>query len=425
MTLLLRVLPLFALLCVVPRVHAELDASQIPQLIGALEDENVRYGASLALVRIGKEAVPALRKSLTSGKPGQQVWSAYTLGEIGADAIAAVGDLTKALENKREAPLRAAAAQALGKIGPEAASSTEALAKRLRDKNPQVRQQAAEALGQIGPAAAKATSSLIAALKDHDAREAARTALIRIGEPAADAAQKALADDSLRFDAATVLMKIAVEKAKESGVDQPTASDLKSLQLVLLDPNRSATERASAAASLATLGADGFAVLISAFEVLPVAETAAAAFAGVGDEAVPLLVEALQHEQLGVRGAAANALGHIGPAASKSVPALVRAMQDQDHDIRYRAVRALDRFGVKAAPAIPDLVKLLHDSSQRKPARQWAIMALVNTHPVEPKAVVEGLIKASQDQSNYGVRQLAGTQVKKLDPEAAKKAGIR
>jgi len=422
MTLLLRVLPVFVLLSFVQRVRAELDASQVPQLISALEDENVRYGASLALARLGKEAVPALRKSLTSGNPDRRVWSAYTLGEIGADAKTAVGDLTKALENKKEDALRAAAAQALGKIGPEAASSTKALAARLHDENPQVRQQAAEALGRIGPAAANATSALIAALKDHDARNEARTALILIGEPAADAVQKALVDDSVRFDAAVVLMKIAVEKGRENQVDRPTDSDLKSLQLVLLGPNQSATERATAAAALASLGTEGFAVLISAFEEPAIAETAAAAFAGVGDEAVPLLVEALQ---LGVRGEAANALGYIGAAASKSIPALVRAMKDQDHDIRYRAVRALDRFGVKAAPAVPDLVKLLLDTSQREPARQWAIMALVNTHPAEPKAVVDGLIKASQDQSNYGVRQLAGTQVKKLDPEAAKKAGIR
>lgn len=425
MTLLLRVLPVCALLCFVPRVRAELGAGQIPQLISALDDENVRYGASLALARLGKEAVPALRKSLTSGKPDQRVWSAYTLGEIGAEAKAAVGDLTKALENKREGALRAAAAQALGRIGPDAASSTDALEKRLRDENPQVRQQSAEALGRIGPAAAKATTALIAALKDHDARDEARTALILIGEPAADAVQKALSDDSVRFDAAVVLMKIAVEKGRENQVDQPTVSDLKSLRLVLRDPKRPAAERATAAAALASLGEDGFAVLVSAFEEPAIAETAAAAFAGVGAQAVPPLVEALQHEQPGVRGAAAHALGHIGPAASKSIPALVRAMEDQDHDIRYRAVRALDRFGVKAAPAVPDLVSLLLDTSQREPARQWAIMALVNAHAVEPKAVVEGLIKASQDQSNYGVRQLAGTQVKKLDPEAAKKAGIR
>lgn len=425
MTLLLRVLPVFTLLCFVARAQAEFDASQIPQLVKALDDENVRYGASLALARLGKEAVPALRKSLTVGTPGQRVWSAYTLGEIGPEARAAVSDLTKSLENKRENALRAAAAQALGKIGPEAASGTKALAGCLRDDNPQVRQRAAEALGRIGPSAGKATSALIAALKDHAARAEARTALIRIGEPTMDAVQKALKDDSVRFDAAAVLMKIAVEKARESQVDQPTASDLKSLQLVLFDPNRSPADRATAAAALATLGEDGFALLISAFEEPAIAEIAAAAFAEVGAEAVPPLIDALQHKQPGVRGAAANALGHIGPAASKSIPALVRAMKDEDHDIRYRAVRVLDRFGAKAAPAVPDLVTLLLDTGQREPARQWAIMALVNTHPAEPKAVVEGLIQASKDQSNYGVRQLAGTQVKKLDPEAAKKAGIR
>lgn len=426
MTLFLRVLALvFVLLCFVTVVSAESDTSRIPQLINALDDENVRYGASLALARLGSEAVPALQKSLTSGKPEQQVWAAFTLGEIGPAARRAVDDLTQALEKKSDEALRAAAAQALGRIGPEAARSTDALARRLTDEKAQVRRQSAVALGKIGAAAARSAPALIAALPDHRVRNEARVALLQIGKPATAAMLKVLADDNVRFDVATILLKVDAEKAKRNRVYRPTAADLNSLRLVLHDPMRSAAERTPAADALASVGLKGIGVLITAFEKPAIAETAAAAFATAGPAAVAPLVDALKHEQPGVRAAAADALGHIGPAASKSIPALVRAMQDDDRDIRYRAVRALDRFGVKASPAVPDLVALMLDSSQREPARQWAIMALVNTHPVAAEAVVKGLIKASQDKGNYGVSQLARTQVRRIDPKAAEAAGIR
>ena len=77
------------------------------------------------------------------------------------------------------------------------------------------------------------------------------------------------------------------------------------------------------------------------------------------------------------------------------------------------------------ALAVPDLVELMLDSKQREPARQWAIMTLINVHPVAHDVVVKGLIKASQDKGNYGVSSLARLQVRKIDRDAAEAAGVR
>jgi len=424
MALLRLVAPAVALLVLVGQVRADSDSSRISQLTEALGDENVRYGASIALAKMGRPAVPALEKSLASDKSGLRLWSAYTLGEIGPAAEPAVGPLSKLLGDADSA-LRGAAAQSLGKIGPASAPSVGVLADLLTDENIDVRRSAATALGQIGPQAKMAAPQLIAALKDSRIRQPAKVALMELGESAARPLLDSLADDNLRFDVSAILLKVAPERAEQAGVDIPTKADLTSLQIVLHAPARSPQERSAAATALASLGKEGVDLLIKAFEEPSIADTAAAAFAEAGPDGVAPLIDALTHKQPGVRAAAADAFRHLGPGADEAVPHLVRLFKDDDHNVRYRAVRALDAFGKMASPAAADLIDLVLDSTQREPARQWAIMTLVNTLPATHDEVVQGLIKASQDKGNYGVSSLAKQQLRKIDPEAAEAAGLR
>ncbi|HIK91679.1 MAG TPA: PBS lyase, partial [Planctomycetes bacterium] len=144
-----------------PATDAAADSApdRIPVLIAALDNPGVRYGASVALTRLGTKAVPALQMSLQSGKGEVPVWSAYTLGQIGPAAQTAVTDLIRALASSDDA-LRAAAAQALGRIGPPsaAAAAVDSLSMAVTDPQHNVRSSAVVALGQIGPAAAIATA---------------------------------------------------------------------------------------------------------------------------------------------------------------------------------------------------------------------------------------------------------------------------
>ena len=394
------------------------------RLVQSLDDANLRYGASLALVRLGDQAVPALRKSLASTSLDQRVWSAFTLGEIGPAAAASAKDLTALLESS-DAALRAAAAEALGKLGAASPASVGALAVRLSDDDIDVRQHAAVALGQIGPPAHRSAAQLVQSLSDSRTRRVAREALIRIGPSASPAVVAALSKDELRFDAVMVLRQADPAAARQAGVDRPGVDDLASLRLALRDQSRAESERTQAAMALASLGDAGIAVLIEAFETPALVPTAVDAFSTVGPAGVKPLVKTFKHEQPTVRAAAADALSQIGPAASSAVDDLVRLFDDEDHDVRYAGVRALDALGEQAASAVPDLVAVILDPSQREPARQWAIMAIVNTAKVRHEEVVAALIKASQDASNFGVRSLASQQVRKLDPEAAKAAGVR
>lgn len=402
--------------------ESESCANQIPLLVEALDDANLRRGASIALAKLGEAAVPALRNSLATENPDVRIWTAYTLGEIGPAAEPAVGDLTKAVADSDDA-LRAVAAQTLGKIG--AASAVDALSNALSDENGQVSRQAAIALGQIGRPSKTATAKLIALLSDHNIRPFARDALIRIGPSTAPLLVDSLGDDNIRFEVSLILQTVNPTKAKQAGLDKPTAADLPSLRIVLHDTTRQAEERTAAAQSLAALGNEGIAVLIEAFESEQLARTAAGAFAYAGPAAVPTLVDVLAHKLPAVRVTAADALGHIGPAASDATPNLIGLLKDEDPDVRYHAVRALHEFGSKAKPAIPVLAEVMLDSRELEPTRQWSIKTLIVTLPETHAAVVKALVATSAEEVNYGTRQLARQQLKLIDPEAAKAAGIK
>ena len=390
--------------------------------IEALEVEDSRQGAAVALAKHGGEAVPALRRALANGSPDGKLWSAFTLGMIGPAAEPAGKDLIGALDASDEA-LRAASAQALGKIGKEEYATP--LAKTLQDKAPAVRLQAAEALGRLKPRAASAAAALVVSLKDAEVRDAARNALARIGSAATDALVAALEDDETRFDASAVLRKIALDVAKQHQLNRPTSQDLACLHLVLLDERRKTPERQFAAESLAKLDKAGAAVLIEAFAISEISSLAAIAFAHADGNATEALLATLTDERPEVRAAGAEAIEHFAEKAGDVVAPLTKLLEDDDRDVRYRAVRALHELGERSAPAVPTLRSVVLNPREQEPTRQWAIKTLSVTLPKTHDAVVAALIEASKEEQNYGVRQLARQYVLKIDAEAAKAAGIK
>lgn len=86
-------------------------------LIRALEDEDavVRGRASLALGRLGKAAVPELRKLLKTGNRDTRASALNALGRIGPDAVASVPEV-RGLIDGDEPLLKSLAADALRKI---------------------------------------------------------------------------------------------------------------------------------------------------------------------------------------------------------------------------------------------------------------------------------------------------------------------
>jgi HEAT repeat protein len=129
-----------------------------------------------------KEDVAKLMKELKKGSAQSRALAADELGHIGAiraaDAKAAVPALVETLKKDKDANVRKAAANALGRMdaGEEAVPALRAA---LKDKAPVVRMNAASALGQLGADAKDAEQDLVAAQKDKDrgVSRAARMAL--------------------------------------------------------------------------------------------------------------------------------------------------------------------------------------------------------------------------------------------------------
>ncbi|MES1213802.1 MAG: HEAT repeat domain-containing protein [Singulisphaera sp.] len=110
------------------------------------------------------------------GRSPDNVYRPWGIKETAVDALGRIGNnavptLITTL-NDANPRVRAEAARALARIGPEAKEAVPALIARLEDPDEEVRQAAARALGQVGPAAAPAVPALISLIDDASRRPA-------------------------------------------------------------------------------------------------------------------------------------------------------------------------------------------------------------------------------------------------------------
>jgi HEAT repeat protein/lysophospholipase L1-like esterase len=188
----------------------------VPSLFAALRDpsEAVRAAAARALSGLepGAEDVPRLVAALGSADRYVAAFAAWSLGNLGSAAQAAVPDLARALARD---DTNAVVAGALARIGPAAAAAVTVLVDGLHSADADRRWRAARTLGRIGPPAASAVPSLAAVLSDPSSvvRQHAARALGRIGlaaRPAAAALQRATGDSdaNVREEARQALGRI-------------------------------------------------------------------------------------------------------------------------------------------------------------------------------------------------------------------------
>ena len=170
----------------------------VPLLIERLEGQDVSSVERLyvdALGQIGpaaKQAVPVLIEIATDARASHggnpSLAAVEALGNIGSAAEDAVPALIELLASTRLniSNERREAAGALAKIAPQSTEVVAALTDALQDKNLGVQAAAATALGHIGPAAESAVPLLEAVSGGEDAMlaDVARTALQRIQAPA-------------------------------------------------------------------------------------------------------------------------------------------------------------------------------------------------------------------------------------------------
>jgi hypothetical protein len=157
-------------------------------------------------------------------------------------------------------------------------------------------------------------------------------------------------------------------------------------------------------------------------EAAPVRAGAAAALYWIALEAgaaVPALTAALADGHNRVRQFSGMALGRIGPAARSSVPALIQLLVDEDARVRAAATSALGGIGPDAAAGLVEALQ--KDKAARIRA---AAAAALPTLLDRPPGAIPALIEALKD-ADAGVRAAAARALKKIDPQAAKKAGVK
>jgi len=153
-------------------VEASATTRLVPVLAKHLFDNDARVRAAVAcsLGQLGDSGVAAAGDLVNHHDPEIRGLAAQALGSAGAGAAAYVPVLVSWLGTEEMAPLRAAAASALGSIGEVAGAAVAAvLAERLQfDGDCQVREAAATALGRLGEKAAEYVFAIVAALEDTD-----------------------------------------------------------------------------------------------------------------------------------------------------------------------------------------------------------------------------------------------------------------
>jgi len=130
---------------------------------------------------IKKEDVPKAIARLKSGSPAEKAKAAKDLGDRGAvkfnDVVEAIEPLKVLLANDANGKVRAAAAEALGKIAPEPPDTVLLLLKSLKeDKDEEVKIADMFAIARMGPDAKVAMNELQKYAKDKDNKKLSNAA---------------------------------------------------------------------------------------------------------------------------------------------------------------------------------------------------------------------------------------------------------
>ena len=312
--------------------------------------EDLRLNAAIAIGKIGKPAVPALRELLGGTNKDARFYAIWALGWVGPDAADAAPDLIKA----------------------------------MADKDDNIRRKAAYSLGRIAASPKKTIDVLLAAFKDphEDVRQAASDALAKFGKDAVPGLLEALKDTDVK------VRLQAARAVHEMGTDAKDAAPLLRDLLLAKDSGNEVNDYAQA---LSKLGKAGVPALIDAFkdDRANVQQAAFAALHQSGADAVPALVDALGDKKATVRRLAAQVLMPLRVSDKSVVTALAYAIKNDDDDsVRQICVQCIAQLGVSGKLAAPALVHALSDSNNQ--VRFQAFYALQNMG----ENARDGLLKA-------------------------------
>ena len=383
--------------------------------------------ASEALGSRSKDAVPGLVKCLQPDlEPAKLLAVLNALGDLGTDGKDALETLQKIAGSKAPgASVQAAATTYRIAPTPQAAR---VLTDYLEEK--ELRAEAAEALKQLRPANPAVVIELLAALDcpDEQVQLSAAVALWRIEKHA-----QALPSITKRLRSADPKMRVlaAADIGGEFGPDAKAA--VPELVKRLFDPF--ASVRAASAEALGRIGpnASGAAKpLVALLDGDEPAFVQSAACEALGlilppekDDAVAVLKKKLEHPDALVRVHAALALFLLNRDKAAE-PEVINGMSYRTHYVRITAAETAWRMN-KNARAVPLLIRALEESNLEgtggENERYMAARALGRIG-ADARGAVPELLKLINHR-DYALATAARTAVKAIDPEAAKKAGVK
>jgi HEAT repeat protein len=330
-------------------------------------------------------ALPMVIKFLKCERRAHSRLAMEVLAEIGPAARGASPDL-KAVMETGTGEYHVAAAWALWRVQSRAEVVVPMLVKVLREGEEPACDSAALLLGDLGPKGGCAIPILMPLLQDRSVtvRRAAAMGLGSIGAEAREAlpALNRLTEDkevSVRLQAARALWRI----------DPRNQKTIPTLTAALKDPDRSV--RLDAAGLLAGIDPDRAARIV-----------------------VPVLVEALRDEDPFVRGKVAETLGALGAKARAAVPALRAALEDEPA-VRVRAAAALCKVDPGHADTLEVLIRSLEIDG--------SAIDLLGDLGSDAKAGVPTLLRLLR-RAEHDEYLRIGEILKRIDPEAAAKAGL-
>ncbi len=359
----------------------------ISVLIAAFKDEHedVRNAAGDALWKFGKDAVPPLIEVLKGDSPTARLRAATSLGEIGTDAKDAV-PLLKDLYLSEKSDGAQHYAMMLAKLGKTAVPALEA---GFKDKRPEIRQFAAAAITQLG---AEAVGILVDGLGDKDVetrRLAAQTLWpMRIGDKSvviALAFGLSDTDDLVRQHCMNALATIGIPAKLGSAKIKDALTDMNPevrrqayylLQSFNENPqpalmkgleNKNAKIRLMVQVNFAVN--DAMPILLDALkdDDLGLRMQAASTLAQTNRETgkvAAIFVDGLKHKSVSVRIQAAQGLGQLGNTGKtppEAIQALAGALKDSEATVRQQALYALQSQRGDLSAIVPMLVELVKD----------------------------------------------------------------
>ncbi len=255
---------------------------------------------------------------LSRGDVARRIQAAVELGGLEAESSVALSALVCALYFDSADPVRKQSAVSLARVGAKlndgfsTVIAVRALIDALKDKAPAVRAAAADGLGRIGPEPDASVPDLLLAAADEDewVRGAAVAALGLIQK-------KAGVDRTEVRPAIVAAMNDASLHVREMGIYAfwATAENSPELSIALLEDGDVNTRRS--------------------------AVTALARSSPLAGKVVTELTAALTDKDAAVRAGAARALGNLWPPPVSAVAPLARMIHDQDEMVREAAADAL------------------------------------------------------------------------------------